>query len=49
MKPLKEDEIPKVIQAIRQTQSKKVLVKLLSRIKVNRELLKIIFIKCFIR
>ncbi|KAG6909160.1 hypothetical protein DXG01_001787 [Tephrocybe rancida] len=35
MKPLIEKEIPKVVQAIRQTQSRKVLLKLLTRIKVG--------------
>lgn len=36
MKPLVEKDIPKVIQAIRQTQSRKVLLKLLTRIKVGQ-------------
>jgi hypothetical protein len=35
LKPLLEKDIPKVVQAIRQTQSKKVLFKLLTRIKVR--------------
>ncbi|KAL5520449.1 hypothetical protein ACEPAG_9673 [Sanghuangporus baumii] len=35
LKPLIEKDIPKVIQAIRQTQSRKVLLKLLSRIKMT--------------
>jgi len=34
LKPLVEKDIPKVVQAIRQMQSKKVLCKLLTRIKV---------------
>jgi hypothetical protein len=34
LKPLLEKDIPKLVQAIRQTQSKKVLFKLLTRIKV---------------
>lgn len=36
LKPLLEKDVPKVIQAIRQTSSRKVLLKLLTRIKVNR-------------
>lgn len=35
LKPLQEKDVPKVIQAIRQTSSRKVLSKLLTRIKVN--------------
>ncbi|KAG9311141.1 hypothetical protein JVU11DRAFT_9056 [Chiua virens] len=35
LKPLVEKDIPKVVQAIRQTQSKKVLSKLLTRIKIT--------------
>ena len=35
LKPLALKEVPKVIQAMRQTQSRKVLVKLLTRIKVR--------------
>ena len=35
LKPLVEKDIPKVVRAIRQTQSKKVLSKLLTRIKVR--------------
>lgn len=35
LKPLQEKDVPKVIQAIRQTSSRKVLLKLLTRIKVN--------------
>jgi hypothetical protein len=35
LKPLALKEVPKVIQAMRQTQSRKVLVKLLTRIKVG--------------
>jgi hypothetical protein len=34
MKPIVETDVPKVVQAIRQTQSRKVLYKLLTRIKV---------------
>ena len=34
LKPLQEKDVPKVIQAIRQTSSRKVLLKLLTRIKV---------------
>lgn len=34
LKPLIEKDIPKVVQALRQTQSRKVLMKLLTRIKV---------------
>ncbi|KAG5339887.1 hypothetical protein C0989_003105 [Termitomyces sp. Mn162] len=37
MKPLVEKDIPKVIQAIRQTQSRKVLLKLLTRIKLTED------------
>ncbi|KAG6374133.1 hypothetical protein JVT61DRAFT_4779 [Boletus reticuloceps] len=35
LKPLVEKDIPKVVQAIRQTQSKKVLSKLLTRIRIT--------------
>jgi hypothetical protein len=35
LKPLALKDVPKVIQAMRQTQSRKVLVKLLTRIKVG--------------
>jgi hypothetical protein len=35
LKPLQDKDVPKVIQAIRQTSSRKVLLKLLTRIKVN--------------
>jgi hypothetical protein len=35
MKPIVEKDVPKVVQAIRQTQSRKVLYKLLTRIKVD--------------
>jgi hypothetical protein len=35
MKPIIEKDVPKVVQAIRQTQSRKVLYKLLTRIKVR--------------
>ena len=34
LKPLQDKDVPKVIQAIRQTSSRKVLLKLLTRIKV---------------
>lgn len=37
MKPITEKEVPKVVQAIRQTTSRKVLIKLLTRIKVRYE------------
>ncbi|KAA1474184.1 SET domain-containing protein [Dentipellis sp. KUC8613] len=37
LKPLVEKDIPKVIQAMRQTQSRKVLVKLLTRIKISED------------
>ncbi|KAJ3904103.1 histone-lysine N-methyltransferase [Lentinula edodes] len=37
MKPVTEKEVPKVVQAIRQTQSKKMLFKLLSRLKITQE------------
>ncbi|OAX37722.1 hypothetical protein K503DRAFT_719344 [Rhizopogon vinicolor AM-OR11-026] len=37
LKPLLEKDIPKVVQAIRQTQSKKVLFKLLTRIKITED------------
>lgn len=36
LKPLQDKDVPKVIQAIRQTSSRKVLLKLLTRIKVNK-------------
>jgi hypothetical protein len=39
LKPLQEKDVPKVIQAIRQTSSRKVLLKLLTRIKVNDQCL----------
>ncbi|KAF9468312.1 hypothetical protein BDZ94DRAFT_1154403 [Collybia nuda] len=35
MKPIVEKDVPKVVQAIRQTQSRKVLYKLLTRIKIT--------------
>ena len=35
LKPLQDKDVPKVIQAIRQTSSRKVLLKLLTRIKVH--------------
>ncbi|KAI6009958.1 hypothetical protein EDC04DRAFT_837620 [Pisolithus marmoratus] len=35
VKPLVEKDVPKVVQAIRQTQSRKVLLKLLTRIKIT--------------
>ncbi|KAI0248399.1 hypothetical protein BJV78DRAFT_1379249 [Lactifluus subvellereus] len=38
LKPLALKEVPKVIQAMRQTQSRKVLVKLLTRIKMSEDL-----------
>lgn len=37
LKPLLEKDIPKLVQAIRQTQSKKVLFKLLTRIKITED------------
>ncbi|KIM41728.1 hypothetical protein M413DRAFT_444973 [Hebeloma cylindrosporum] len=37
MKPITEKEVPKVVQAIRQTTSKKVLSKLLTRIKITED------------
>ncbi|KAH9061931.1 hypothetical protein EDB87DRAFT_1610315 [Lactarius vividus] len=37
LKPLALKEVPKVIQAMRQTQSRKVLVKLLTRIKMSED------------
>ncbi|EGO02917.1 hypothetical protein SERLA73DRAFT_47203 [Serpula lacrymans var. lacrymans S7.3] len=37
LKPLLEKDIPKVIQAVRQTQSRKVLFKLLTRIKITED------------
>ncbi|KAH8112060.1 hypothetical protein DFH11DRAFT_1512097 [Phellopilus nigrolimitatus] len=37
LKPLVEKDIPKVVQAIRQTQSRKVLLKLLARIKMTED------------
>ncbi|KAG5637082.1 hypothetical protein H0H81_005815 [Sphagnurus paluster] len=39
MKPIVEAEVPKVVQAIRQTQSRKVLYKLLTRIKARLSIL----------
>lgn len=38
MKPVVEKEVPKVVQAIKQTQSKKMLLKLLTRLKVGHHL-----------
>ena len=35
LKPLVEKDVPKVVQAMRQTQSRKVLLKLLTRVKVR--------------
>ena len=35
MRPILEKDVPKVVQAIRQTTSRKVLSKLMTRIKVN--------------
>ena len=35
MKPLLEKDVPKIVQAIRQTQSRKMLLKLLSRVEVS--------------
>jgi hypothetical protein len=35
LKPIVEKDIPKVVQAMRQTQSRKVLYKLLTRVKVR--------------
>ncbi|KAF5314386.1 hypothetical protein D9619_011795 [Psilocybe cf. subviscida] len=37
MKPITEKEVPKVVQAIRQTTSRKVLIKLLTRIKITED------------
>lgn len=37
MKPIVEKDVPKVVQAIRQTQSRKVLYKLLTRIKITED------------
>ncbi|TFY61091.1 hypothetical protein EVJ58_g4716 [Rhodofomes roseus] len=37
LKPLIEKDIPKVVQALRQTQSRKVLIKLLTRIKMTED------------
>ncbi|KAI0790974.1 hypothetical protein C8Q75DRAFT_716161 [Abortiporus biennis] len=37
LKPLVEKDVPKVVQAMRQTQSKKVLIKLLTRIKLTED------------
>ncbi|KAK7045470.1 histone methyltransferase set2 [Paramarasmius palmivorus] len=37
MKPIVEKEVPKVVQALRQVQSKKVLSKLLTRIKITED------------
>jgi histone-lysine N-methyltransferase SETD2 len=36
VKTIVEKEVPKVVQAIRQTQSRKVLMNLLTRVKVRR-------------
>ena len=36
LKPLQEKDVPKVVQAMRQTTSRKVLYKLLTRVKVNQ-------------
>ncbi|KAH9943768.1 hypothetical protein B0H21DRAFT_865088 [Amylocystis lapponica] len=38
LKPLVEKDVPKVVQAMRQTQSRKVLIKLLTRIKLTEDL-----------
>ena len=38
LKPLVEKDVPKVVQAMRQTQSRKVLLKLLTRVKVRHSL-----------
>ncbi|KZT03301.1 SET domain-containing protein [Laetiporus sulphureus 93-53] len=38
LRPLVEKDVPKVVQAMRQTQSRKVLVKLLMRIKLTEDL-----------
>ena len=35
MKPIKREEVPKVVQALRQVQSAKVLYKILMRLKVR--------------
>jgi len=35
LKPVVEKEVPKVVQAVRQTSNRKVLFKLLTRIKVG--------------
>lgn len=37
MKPIVEKEVPKVVQAIRQTQNAKILSKLLTRIKITED------------
>lgn len=37
LKPLVEKDVPKVVQALRQTQSRKVLVKLLMRVKLTED------------
>ncbi|KAI5119568.1 hypothetical protein M0805_005632 [Coniferiporia weirii] len=37
LKPLVEKDVPKVVQAVRQTQSRKVLLKLLTRIKMTED------------
>ncbi|KAF8999768.1 hypothetical protein BDQ17DRAFT_1360339 [Cyathus striatus] len=37
LKPIVEKDVPKVVQAIRQTQSKKVIYKLLTRIKITED------------
>lgn len=42
LKPLSEKDVPKVVQAVRQTQSRKVLLKLLSRVKARITCLPII-------
>ncbi|OBZ74746.1 Histone-lysine N-methyltransferase, H3 lysine-36 specific [Grifola frondosa] len=38
LKPLVEKDVPKVVQAMRQTQSRKVMFKLLTRIKITEDL-----------
>ncbi|KAF5376048.1 hypothetical protein D9615_007664 [Tricholomella constricta] len=37
MKPIVENEVPRVVQAIRQTQSRKVLYKILTRVKMTED------------
>ncbi|THH26928.1 hypothetical protein EUX98_g7264 [Antrodiella citrinella] len=37
LKPLVEKDVPKVVQAMRQTQSRKVLLKLLTRVKITED------------